>query len=114
MTPDERLTSAWAAMHAAHEADVDDETDQTPVPPGVYAEVRKAEEAWMVGKTIECIAIVGELTIMTFTDGTRASFEANATGVCGECLDSVVCEPLLHVREDVDCRQEIHGRLASA
>jgi hypothetical protein len=112
-TPDERLTLAWTMLHAAHDADVNDETDQTPVPPDVYAEVRAAEQAWMTGKTIATVTPVpmrlgGFMLVMTFTDGTRASFEGNVTSdLCDGCLNALDTEPLMFVREDVDCRVDL-------
>jgi hypothetical protein len=115
MTADERLTAAWEALHDAHDADMNDETDCTPVPPEVYAEVRAAEQAWMVGKTIASVEtrtseFGARFLIMTFTDGTRASFEGNTiSDLCFECLNDITDEVILYVREDVDCREEIHG-----
>jgi hypothetical protein len=101
MTPDERLTNAWKALHAAYDTDV---------PHEVCVEVHAAEEAWMVGKTIAAVADVpmrlgGSMLVLTFTDGTRASFEGNITSdLCDACLDRLDTSPLMFVREDVDCR----------
>jgi hypothetical protein len=115
MSADARLTAAYEALSAAHDADCDDETDSTPVPPEVYAELRAAEEAWVVGKTIAVAANDGGMTVITFTDGTRMSFEGNVrSDLCDDCLDRLECEPLMYVREDVDIRVELHKQDVTA
>lgn len=103
MTPDQRLDAAYAAMHAAYDAD-----DYSPA---AHAEVVRAEDAWLTGKTIAVVARTDDLTVFTFTDGTRMSVEGNVrSDLCDRCLNRLECEPLLFVREDVDCREQV-GRV---
>lgn len=72
-----------------------------------------AERKWLEGKTIASVDMRGELAIIVFTDGTRASFEGNVrSDLCTDCYFDVECEPLLFVAEDVDCREAIHGRVS--
>jgi hypothetical protein len=67
----------------------------------------------MVGKTIATVANVpmrlgGSMLVQTFTDGTRASFEGNVTSdLCNDCLNALDTEPMMFVRDDVDCRVDL-------